>query len=182
MWWKWINPDVFNKRRVIAGRLKQEDLKTETTWKGLGFVNSCLSLHTHARLNFSGSSDHLCNPEPHKANISQMPSFNMRLWLPDMERDILAPWRRVDNILWPGWGSVFLEHLMVITGDLAKGTCLHVMWRRGRHRSYDQDSTAGSCHSFDLQKLPPPQRNKTSRLGSMSCHFRDPPPQKKEDM
>lgn len=34
-----------------------------------------------------------------------MPSLNMRLWLPDMERDILAPWRRVDNILWPGWGG-----------------------------------------------------------------------------
>lgn len=82
----------------------------------------------------------------------------MRLWLPDMERDILAPRRRVDNILWPGWGSVFLEHLMVITGDLAVGICLHVMWRRGRNRSYGQDSTAGSCHSFDLQRYPHPDK------------------------
>lgn len=86
----------------------------------------------------------------------------MRLWLPDLERDILAPWRRVDNILWPGWGGggVFLEHLMVITGDLATGTRLHVMGRRGRNGSYDQGSTAGSCHSCDLQSYPHPNKIK----------------------
>lgn len=45
---------------------------------------------------FLGSSSHFYNSELHKANFLQMPSLNMRLWLPDMERDILAPRRRVD--------------------------------------------------------------------------------------
>lgn len=110
-----------------------------------------------------------------------MPSLNMRLWLPDMERDILAPWRRVDNILWPGWGSVFLEHLMVITGDLAMGICLHVMWRRGMNWSYDQDSTAGSCHSFDLQRYPHPNRIKCLDCAVSLATSQTPPSQKKEE-
>lgn len=75
-----------------------------------------------------------------------------------MERDILSPRRRVDIFLWMGWGRVFLEHLMAITGDLGMGICLRVCacdvkeGKKWRSR-YDQDSTAGSCHSFDPQPL-----------------------------
>jgi len=65
----------------------------------------------------------LLNPEPHEGNISQKPSLNLWSWLPDMERDILSPKGRVDILLWMGWGRVFLEHLIAITGDLGMGIC-----------------------------------------------------------
>lgn len=87
-------------------------------------VNWCLTVHTYACFKsqeFLYPSQGFLNPEPHEGNISQKPSLNLWSWLPDMERDILSPQRRVDILLWMGWGRVFSEHLMAITGDLGMG-------------------------------------------------------------
>lgn len=46
-------------------------------------------------------------------NISQKPSLNLWSWLPDMERDILSPLRRVDILfsgLGRGWGIFGASH------------------------------------------------------------------------
>lgn len=166
----------------VSGR--QEEPKLEETWKkppknaAVGSLGGALRVapSAHARFySYRGLSGF---------RAAQSRSFTdaltyVRLWPPDMERDILAPRRRADNILRPGWGSVFLEHLMAITGDLAVGICLHVMWRRGRNRSYGQDSTAGSCHSFDLRRYPHPGEIRRLDWAARLATSQKPPPPKK---
>lgn len=62
---------------------------------------------------------------------------------------------------------------MAITGDLGMGICLSVCDVTGGGKNlgshYDQDSTAGSCHSLTLSPTYPPQ-NKKSRLCLVSRH------------
>lgn len=65
---------------------------------------------------------------------------------------------------------------MVITGELAMGMRLRAMWRRGRNRSSDQDSTAGSCHSFDLQSYPHPNKIKRLDCAVVLATSQTPPP------
>lgn len=79
-----------------------------------------------------------------------------------MEKDILSPQRRVDILLWMGWGRVFLEHLMAIMGWEYVCVCMCCEggkngWVGGGVR-YVQDSTAGSCHSLTLSPMYPPTK------------------------
>lgn len=76
-----------------------------------------------------------------------------------MERDILSPKRRVDILLWMGvgegiFGASHGYYRRPGDGNMPVSVCVcvcDVKERKNWRRCYE-DSTAGSCHSFD----PPP--------------------------